>query len=176
MFRTLVAYGSDICPDWLFFFSCIQNTCRVVMAQRTTEFSTVSSVEHWSAKSGDLRFNFKSWRKTRILLRLDLPLATSIYFLFPFPLSKSLKNCYFGNFSIKNLLGQNISCDIGQGGKVDWNQYKKCMHVVETNLAPYRYLFFCFISFISKSFNVSLLSNRPASYSRHIWKPTRAEA
>ena len=50
VFRTLVAYGSDICPDWLFFFSCIQNTCRVVMAQRTTEFSTVSSVEHWSAE------------------------------------------------------------------------------------------------------------------------------
>ena len=145
MFRTLVAYGSDICPDWLFLFSCIQNTCRVVMAQRTT---IVSSVEHWTAepflkgwipyrnsvfflsttlvirlttfsfqflvalftehpaaKPGDLRFNFESWRKTRILLRLDLPLATSIYFLFPFPLSKSLKNCYFGNFSIKKFTG-----------------------------------------------------------------------
>lgn len=139
------------------------------------QFLVALFTEHPAAKPGDLRFNFESWRKTRILLRLDLPLATSIYFLFPFPLSKSLKN-YFGNFSIKNLLSQNISCDIGQGGKVDWNQYKKCMHVVETNLAPYRYLFFCFILFISKSFNISLLSNRPASYSRHIWKPTRAEA
>lgn len=150
VFRTLVAYGSDICPDWLFLFNCIQNMCRVVMAQGTTEFSIVSSVEHWSAepflkarvgfligtqffflsntlvirlttfsfqflvalftehpaaKPGDLRFNFESWRKTRILLRLDLPLATSIYFLFPFPLSKSLKNCYFGNFSIKKFTG-----------------------------------------------------------------------
>ena len=50
VFRTLVAYGSDICPDWLFLFNCIQNTCRVVMAQGTTEFSIVSSVEHWSAE------------------------------------------------------------------------------------------------------------------------------
>ena len=55
------------------------------------QFLVALFTEHPAAKSGDLRFNFKSWRKTRILLRLDLPLATSIYFLFPFPLSKSLK-------------------------------------------------------------------------------------
>ena len=98
------------------------------------QFLVALFTEHPAAKPGDLRFNFKSWRKTRILLRLDLPLATSIYFLFPFPLSKSLKNCYFGNFSIKKIYWVKTSAVISAKA-VRWtetNIRNACMSLKQT--------------------------------------------